>query len=453
MNAATDFAVSASNPNENPRTVRYAPAALSVIPTELLENRFSFFFDSLLKRRHNSRNWVWSSVENGRIRGAGMAHIIYCSVEMYAWSSEPQRRSLCVSKVVGDQTKVDIAQKCNVYLTSQLLIGDYKDATRNERKGTMACWCQQACTTKSAVYVNKTEEGILQQVRGYAVVQEMENGLSVPVEQYENENNFAAEQWYEENLVQAKSPAGKGLFPREARGKTAVRSLRIVNLLSPSSPSPECQVDRKGIGQDDVGRRTTARVEEEMGLALQRGISAPLSKVPAGWSEIAMAIVTALAAAMAFESKDFCRRLLMCRKNEVVGWRRHLWTLALVLAFLAEPVVELSPIYLILMEEVQALRLVETTMFEIIGAGNELGILPIVNRSREQFVEVTTAVVIIVLRNKRTSIVTVVIIAVALTCVSLYSVVKKARLVTRQRANEILSKIDGVETESYEEEN
>lgn len=441
-NAAVELAGSAGVDAENePTSVVYAPATVNYFSEELIEDRDAEFFDSILRRRHNTQRLLWASLENSNRQGAAMAHVINCATERFVRSADPDNLSLCVSKTVGDQTSTNPESRCNPDLISFVLIGSTNDENRSTRRGTTACWCEQACESPRAVFRNETGSGREQVITSFVALQEAEGGGTTEASEFEEQNDRMGDEWYQENLVERQSPAGKGVFPLEGpstqdgTGGTVFRSLRLFHVLEPP-PEFTCSLDtpaQRIAGFSRLDRRHVAAVEEEMGKALQQGISSPLSVAPARRSEIALVVTSSAVAAVALDQSDTVYRLASRMGGSGKKARKALFFLTLMLISLFEIVVELLPVYFMLSEEISASRLVETRAFEVIGMGNELAVVPLSAQRDEQFLESASAFAVVTLQNKNTSVVVIAVLAALLTCLSIATTVKVLIKALRRR--------------------
>ncbi|KAI0559754.1 hypothetical protein FGB62_138g022 [Gracilaria domingensis] len=424
LNAASEIAVSASIAGEDgaPSTVKFATASSRRLPNELFDDRPSAFFDELFNRRHNSQSYMWSSAQNEERSGAALAHLVTCATEKFARADSPNRHSLCISFVSGDQTQQSLEDRCDPNLGTLLLIGDDNNSNLPARTGTQACWCERNCTQLNAVFQDTSAAPPqMRNINNFVVLAETAESPIANASEFENGevgNNRPGTDWFSENLLEAQSPIGKGIFPR--RGEQLVqgevlRSLRLVNAVD------ECGTVSRGLS--DLERRMMARVEEEIGTTLNAAILSDLAETPARRSEIFLTITSALTAVLAFEWFGMARKL--STKIKAAGnWRRKLpFRVALMFLILGELAIENIPIYFLLQQEIAARNHVETFAVEVIGAGNELAILPIFNESAEEFLEMISALVVIVVRNEDASVGGIAVAAGLLSLLSISSVI------------------------------
>lgn len=435
LNSASDFAVSASVPTEDgsPSLVKFAPSSVQFIPKQLIDGRPAQFYDTLFSRRHNTQSYMWASSQNEERIGAALAHLIYCTAEKFSREDDANRHSLCISSVSGDQTQQSLDARCDTNLRSILLIGDNNDIHRSNRTGTQACWCEPACMTLNASFIDTSSESSQKrEITSFVVLEETNDSPVMEASEYERNktgNSAPVTTRYEENLVDAQPPADKGIFSSfntEGTGGSVQKSLRIINVVDQIPAEDQCSAVKGALS--DVERSAMARVEEEVSSVLNIGISNALQQEPAKLSELFLTIASSLTAVFAFSFIGTASRLIEKTKISVHGKRRVLavWSGVAGLV-LFEMAIENLPIYFLLQQEVEARNHVEHIAFEVTSAGNQQAILPIASQSSEEFLEVISALVLITVRNRNTNVVGIANAAAALTFLSIWSTVASLR--------------------------
>lgn len=430
VNAAAELAVSAASKNAGGRwTLEYAPATIRPFPDSLLRDKDEHFYNGLLNRRLNSVSWHWSTVANEERQATGIAHIIFCPVEFWGNQGE-DRHSLCSSLTTGNHGSKKKEDRCDIVASSVMLVGNAEFSQRPNRTGTTACWCETPCLKASGSYKNNSR---IQAIDSYVVESEGGSALATKATVFEDNNNKNGTDWYNDNLINSNPPHGKGIFPRTTDHRkgldgTVFTSLRLINVLEPFSKEDDCGNEGNQHAEPQIIRRSIGRVEEELVKALQTGIDTPLTNPPARKSSIALAVATSLGTVIAFYNQrkhPVIRHSISSAEAEAqVGLNKAKKILRIMSFAICEVGLELLPIYFLLREEISAKNHLQIHAYEVVNIGSQVGVYPLAFEDGVSYAEGTSAFMVVMLRNKNTSVVLIAIFATVLTVLSLFTVIR-----------------------------